>query len=56
MVEGLRSEHTEVHSGKGQVRVYEFNAGIWTQLGSDIVGEDSFEQAGTSVELSVMGA
>ena len=33
MVEGLRSEHVRITFSKGQVRVYEFNEGIWTQVG-----------------------
>ncbi|MCH7764555.1 MAG: hypothetical protein IIB95_12605, partial [Candidatus Marinimicrobia bacterium] len=39
----------------GQVRVYEFNSGSWTQLGADIDGEAAFDNAGWSVSLSSDG-
>ena len=40
----------------GTVRVYEFSAGAWNQLGSDIVGEASNDQSGISVSLSSDGS
>jgi hypothetical protein len=36
----------------GHVRVYEFNAGVWTQIGGDIEGEAANDLSGTSVSLS----
>ena len=41
----------------GQVRVYQWNSTIstWQKLGSDIDGEDIYEQSGYSVSLSADG-
>lgn len=39
----------------GQVRVYENQAGVWTQLGNDIDGEALHDQFGYSVSLSADG-
>ena len=39
----------------GQIRVYELSNGSWRQLGSDISGEDTFDQLGTSLALSSDG-
>ena len=36
----------------GHVRVYQNNSGVWSQLGSDIDGEDSLDVSGHSVSLS----
>ncbi len=35
----------------GHVRVYSWNSGAWTQKGSDINGEDSFDFSGNSVSM-----
>ena len=41
----------------GQVRVYEWDgSSTWNQLGSDIDGEYSYDQSGTSVSLSSQGS
>jgi hypothetical protein len=40
----------------GHVRVYEYSGGSWTQLGSDMDGEDRSEWAGQSVSLSSDGS
>lgn len=40
----------------GHVRVYQNNAGSWTQIGSDINGEAANDQSGTSVALSSDGS
>ena len=40
----------------GHVRVYENQSGTWTQIGSDINGEASGDQSGTSVSLSSDGS
>lgn len=42
-------------TGSGQVRIYEFNTGVWSQLGSDIDGEATFDQSGLSLDLSSDG-
>jgi len=42
-------------AGSGHVRVYEYSAGSWTQLGSDIDGEASSDGSGYSVSLSADG-
>jgi hypothetical protein len=41
--------------GRGQVRVYQNNAGVWTQVGANIYGEDNIERFGRSVSLSSDG-
>uniref|UniRef100_A0A6C0KEA6 Fibronectin type-III domain-containing protein n=1 Tax=viral metagenome TaxID=1070528 RepID=A0A6C0KEA6_9ZZZZ len=40
----------------GHVRVYEYSSGSWGQLGADIDGEASVDQAGCSVSLSNDGS
>ena len=40
----------------GQVRVYENLLGVWTQIGSDINGEESEDQSGSSISLSSDGS
>jgi hypothetical protein len=40
----------------GHVRIYEYSAGSWTQLGVDIDGEAAFDQSGWSVSLSSDGS
>jgi len=39
----------------GHVRVYEFNTGVWVQLGTDIDGEAAGDNSGGSVSLSEDG-
>ncbi|MBN2776109.1 MAG: T9SS type A sorting domain-containing protein [Bacteroidales bacterium] len=41
--------------GSGQVRVYENFAGNWTQIGSDIDGEEEYDYFGSSVSLNSSG-
>lgn len=43
-------------AGAGHVRIYEYSAGSWTQLGSDIDGEAEGDNSGFSVSLSADGA
>jgi hypothetical protein len=38
------------------VRIYKNVSGIWTQLGADILGENSDDQSGSSVSLSADGS
>ena len=40
----------------GHVRIYENNNGTWTQIGSDIDGESSYDYFGWSVSLSSDGS
>ncbi len=40
----------------GHVRIYQNNAGAWTQIGSDIDGEANWDHSGTSVTLSSDGS
>ena len=42
-------------TGAGHVRVYEYSAGSWTQLGADIDGEAAYDNSGSSVSLSSDG-
>ena len=42
-------------SDKGHVRVYQYNSGSWSQLGSDLDGGTTGEKFGTSVSLSGNG-
>lgn len=39
----------------GHVRIYENIGGVWTQMGSDIDGEDQGDQSGSSVSLNAAG-
>ena len=41
--------------GSGHVRVYEYIAGVWTQLGNDIDGEAPDDRCGWSVSLNDSG-
>ncbi|MFC2111257.1 T9SS type A sorting domain-containing protein [Bacteroidota bacterium] len=41
---------------RGHVRVYRINAGVWTQLGSDIDGEAADDHSGRGVSLSSDGS
>ena len=43
-------------SNAGHVRVYEYSGSAWTQLGSDIDGEEAADQSGRSVSLSDDGS
>lgn len=40
----------------GQVRVYEFSSGTWSQLGEDIDGESADDNSGRSVSISADGS
>ena len=42
-------------SNSGQVRVYERNGALWTQLGADIDGENAFDQSGTALSINTAG-
>ncbi len=39
----------------GHVRIYQNNAGSWTQIGNDIDGEAEYDQSGRSVSISADG-
>jgi hypothetical protein len=39
----------------GHVRIFEFISGFWMQIGSNIIGESSFDQSGSSVSLNSLG-
>lgn len=43
-------------SGSGQVSVFGFSNGAWTQIGANINGETSGDQTGTSVSISSNGS
>ncbi len=43
-------------TSSGHARIYEYSAGSWTQLGSDIDGEAAGDQSGYSVSLSDDGS
>ena len=47
--------HDGVGKNAGQVRIYEFSGGNWTQLGADIDGEAATDGAGWAVSLSSDG-
>jgi len=42
-------------NGAGYVRVYENISGVWTQIGVDIVGQNSSDRFGVSLDLSSNG-
>ena len=50
---GFANDGTATNAG--QVRVYDFNASSWIQVGGDIDGEASFDYLGCSVSLSANG-
>jgi len=39
-------------SGNGVVKVFNYNAGVWQQLGSDIIGETLGEEFGSQISIS----
>jgi len=41
--------------GQGHVRVYQFQNGSWTQMGTDINGASGYDKSGISVSLSADG-
>lgn len=43
-------------SNAGQVRIFGYTNGVWTQIGSDLNGESSGDQTGQSVSLSSDGS
>ncbi|SFS40441.1 PKD domain-containing protein, partial [Lutibacter maritimus] len=47
--------NSEVASSSGQVRIYEFSGGSWTQLGRDLNGNAKNDELGSSVSLSSDG-
>ncbi|MFY0673403.1 MAG: choice-of-anchor D domain-containing protein [Bacteroidia bacterium] len=49
------TENNENGSGSGHVRVYKYSGNSWSQLGSDIDGEASGDESGSSVSLSSDG-
>tara|TARA_B110000090_G_C13361898_1_gene438761 strand:- start:365 stop:1819 length:1455 start_codon:yes stop_codon:yes gene_type:complete len=53
-VGAINNRDSEYQSG--HVRVYQFSSNAWSQLGSDIDGEDISDQSGFSVSLSFDGS
>ena len=49
------SQNDENGTNTGDVKIYENQAGTWTQLGGDINGEVEFEDSGSEVALSQVG-
>jgi hypothetical protein len=49
------TENDDIGSNAGHVRIYEYSAGSWTQLGADIDGEAASDRSGTSASLSSDG-
>ena len=49
------SQNDENGTNTGEVKIYENQAGTWTQLGGDINGEVEFEDSGSEVALSQVG-
>jgi len=52
---GSPSSSNENGEFSGQVRVYEFIEGVWTQIGQDIMGESEGDNSGYSVSISSNG-
>ena len=48
-------ENDDNGTQSGHVRIYEYSAGSWTQLGADIDGEATYDYSGYSVSLSSDG-
>ncbi|MGB0429940.1 MAG: choice-of-anchor D domain-containing protein, partial [Bacteroidia bacterium] len=49
------TENDDNGSASGHVRVYKYSGSLWSQLGSDIDGEASGDESGSSVSLSSDG-
>lgn len=47
--------NSDAFSSAGQVQVYEFTGGTWSQIGADLNGTAAFDRFGTSVSLSADG-
>jgi len=43
-------------SASGQVKIFEYTSGSWTQMGEDIYGESSLDQSGVSVSINADGS
>ena len=43
-------------SSRGRVRVFDWNGSLWTQVGADIDGEESYDYSGWSVAMSSDGS
>lgn len=52
----LANDGANVNSNKGHVRIYQFNNNTWTQVGTDIDGENNGDLSGASVSLSGDGS
>lgn len=46
------SNNSENGNYSGQVQIFENISGVWTQIGSDIVGEDAFNYMGRNVAIN----
>ena len=46
---------SQQNARRGQARVFEYNGTLWTQLGSDILGESIGDQAGLNIDLNGPG-
>jgi len=52
----IGARYNEVHGPEtGEVKVFQFTGGTWVQMGTDIEGEASGDQFGSSVSLSADG-
>lgn len=52
---GLESNNNSNGNASGAVKVFENIENVWTQIGEDIIGENSNDRFGSSVELSSNG-
>ena len=48
--------HNGNGSDAGQVRIYDWNGTMWTQVGADIDGEAADDQSGKSISMSASGS
>lgn len=47
--------HSTLGSNRGQVRIYEYVSGNWSQIGNSINGPSNFDQIGMTVKLNSAG-
>ena len=53
---GNDGNENDIQWNSGQVRIYKYLSGTWTQIGKDIDGENSGDRSGASVSLSSDGS
>ena len=54
-IQGAYQEDSNGVTDAGMASVYAYNAGIWTQLGSSLVGTDELDNYGYSVDINSIG-